>query len=167
MPQNDEDDAREEGYEVEIMDRYHTIIHDRVGYELTSIPDVKNIWVSAPEKYSGEDNIKKFDTWLAGLLQWFRVYNVTGQEKDLLRVDLCDTTLSGLAAIWYADKVEAWNRKTKEWYFNELICALYKMFIHKVTAQNTANSYKKTKFSHTKGTLVFFNDLQCHASCMV
>ena len=132
-----------------------------------SIPDVKNIQVSAPEKYSGEDDIKKFDTWLAGLLRWFRVYNVTGQEKDLLRVDLCGTTLSGLTAVWYADEVEAWNRKTKEWYFDELICALYKRFIHEVTAQNAANSYKKTKFSRAKGALAFFNDLQRHASRMV
>jgi hypothetical protein len=94
------------------------------------------------------------------------VYNITGQEKDLLRVDLCGTTLFGLTAIWYTDKVEAWNQKTKEWYFDELICTLYKGFIHKVTAQNAANSYKKTKFPHMKGTLVFFNDLQRHASRM-
>jgi hypothetical protein len=70
MPQNNEDDACKEGYKVEIMDRYYiyTIIHSRMGHELTSIPNVKNIRVSAPEKYSGEDNIKKFDTWLAELL---------------------------------------------------------------------------------------------------
>jgi len=42
MPQNNKDDAHEEGYEAEIMDHYRTIIHNHVGYELTSIPDVKN-----------------------------------------------------------------------------------------------------------------------------
>jgi hypothetical protein len=36
-----------------------------------------------------------------------------------------------------------------------------------VKVQNTVNSYKKTKFSHIKGALTFFNDLQRHASCMV
>jgi hypothetical protein len=109
MPQNDKDNACKEGYEAEIMDHYCTIIHDCVGYELTSIPNVKNIQVSAPEKYSGEDNIEKFDAWLAGLLRWFQVYNITGQEKYLLRVDLCGTTLSSLTAVWYADRVEVWN----------------------------------------------------------
>jgi hypothetical protein len=69
MPRNNKDDAHEEGYEAEIMDHYRTIIHNHVGYELTSILDVKNIQVSVPEKYSGKDDIKKFDTWLAGLLQ--------------------------------------------------------------------------------------------------
>ena len=50
-----------------------------------------------------------FETWLTGLLQWFRVFNVTGNHKDCLRVDLCGTTLTGLAATWYADEVESWN----------------------------------------------------------
>ena len=37
------------------------------------------------------------------------VYNVTGGHKDSMRVDLCGTTLTGLAVTWYADEVEAWN----------------------------------------------------------
>ena len=35
------------------------------------------------------------------------------------------------------------------------------------TVQNAANSYAKTKFSHSKGALAFYNELQCHASRMV
>ena len=57
---------------------------------------------------SGYD-IEVFDTWLNRLLHWFRVYNVPGDHKDSMRVDLCGTTLNGLAATWYANKVEAWN----------------------------------------------------------
>ena len=52
-----------------------------------------------------------------------------------MRVDLCGTTLTGLAATWYADEVEAWNRKTRKWYFENLICSMYKQFIHEVTMQ--------------------------------
>jgi hypothetical protein len=37
------------------------------------------------------------------------VYNITGNEKDTMRVDLCGTTLTDLAATWYADEVEVWN----------------------------------------------------------
>ena len=36
-----------------------------------------------------------------------------------------------------------------------------------MTTQNVATSYQKTKFSHSKGMLAFYNELQCHASCMV
>ena len=77
-----------------------------------------------------------------------------------MRVDLCGTTLNGLAAIWYADEVEAWNQRTRKWYFENLICSMYKQFIHEVTMQNAANSYAKTKFSHSKGALAFYNKLQ-------
>src|ERR1700720_5030834 len=108
-----------------------------------------------------------FETWLTGLLRWFRVYNVTGNHKYSLQVDLCGTTLTRLAATWYADKVESWNRTTRVWLFEELICHLYKRFIHEVTAQNVATSYQKTKFSKTKGALAYYNKLKHHASRMV
>src|ERR1700723_3434620 len=107
-----------------------------------------------------------FETWLTGLLWWFRVYNVAGNHKDSLREDLCGTTLTRLAATWYADEVESWNQTTRVWLFEELICHLYKRFIHEV-AQNAATSYQKTKFSKTKGALAYYNELKCHASRMV
>src|SRR3984957_9734243 len=108
-----------------------------------------------------------FKTWLTRLLRWFRVYNVTGNHEDSLRVDLCGTTLTGLAATWYADEVESWKRTTQVWLFKELICHLYKQFIHKVTVQNVVTSSQKTRLSKTKGALAYYNELKCHASRMV
>jgi hypothetical protein len=51
------------------MRRYRTLIRDRIGRTREQLPDIKNIRVSPPEKYSGEDDIEKFDTWLTGLLR--------------------------------------------------------------------------------------------------
>ena len=112
-----DDDTHEDQYEAEILHHYKGLIHDRVGHECDPLPDVKNIRVSAPEKYSGEDVIEVFDTWLNGLLCWFQVYNITGDHKDSMRVDLCGTTPTGLAVSWCTDEVEAWNRRTRKWYF--------------------------------------------------
>ena len=86
---------------------------------------------------------------------------------DSMRVDICGTTLTGLAVTWCTDKVEAWNRRTRKWYFEGLICSMYKHFIHEVTVQNMSNSYTRTKFSHNKRALAFYNELQCHASHIV
>jgi len=47
------------------------LIRDRIGHAREQLPDIKNIRVSPPEKYAGEDDIEKFDTWLAGLLRWY------------------------------------------------------------------------------------------------
>src|SRR6202050_4946631 len=72
-----------------------------------------------------------------------------------------------MAATWYTNNVEAWNRKVKNWTFERLICELYKQFIHEVTAQNAATSYKKTRYSRAKGALAYYNDLRRHTSHMV
>ena len=49
----------------------------------------------------------------------------------------------------------------------DLVCEMYKQFIHEVTMQNAATSYQKTKFSCSKGVLAFYNKLQCHTSRIV
>ena len=87
-----------------------------VGHEMTS----------PPEKYSGEDDIEVFDTWIAGLLRWLRVQNVCSPRKDVLRVDLCGATLKGLTANWFAEEVESFNRTVDEWTFEDVVCAMYK-----------------------------------------
>ena len=119
-------DVHENNYKVEILSHYRWLICDRVGHDREAYPDVKNIRVSPPEKYASEDDIEIFDTWLARLLWWLQVYNITGDLKDVTRVDLCGTTLTRLAATWYADEVEAWNQCVKVWYFEDLVCEMYK-----------------------------------------
>ena len=54
------------------------------------------------------------------------MYNVTGDHKDSMRIDLCGTTLTGLTTTWYADEVEAWNQRTGRWYFEDLYVACIK-----------------------------------------
>ena len=103
----DGDGAREEHYEEELLRCYHGLIHDHIGNTLEPLPNIKNIQVSPPEKYGGDDDIKVFDTWLAGLLRWFWVYNISSPQKDSVRVDLTGTSLTGLVAMWYVDEVEA------------------------------------------------------------
>ena len=60
------------------------MIRDQVGYDLKNPSDTKSIRIPPPDKYSGEDDIEKFDVWLTGLLRWMRVHNVTGPKKDML-----------------------------------------------------------------------------------
>ena len=60
------------------------MIRDQVGYDLKNQTDMKNICILAPDKYSGKDDIEKFNVWLTGLLRWMRVHNVTGPKKDML-----------------------------------------------------------------------------------
>jgi hypothetical protein len=157
----------QQDYEHGIMLRYRRMIRDRVGQSRDGLADVKGIKVSPPEKYGGEDDIEIFDAWIAGLLRWLRVQNVCGPKRDVLRVDLCGTTLKGLAADWFAEEVESFHRAVEDWLFEDVVCALYKRFIHRVTAQNAADKYRKTKFSKADGALAFYNEMKRHANRMV
>lgn len=150
----------QQDYENGIMQRYRRMIRDRVGQSRDDLTDVRGIKVSPPEKYGGEDDIEKFDAWIAGLLRWLRVQNMCGPKKDVLRVDLCGTTLKGLAADWFAEEVESFYRAVEDWLFEDVVCALYKRFIHRVTAQNAADKYRKTKFSKADGALAFYNEMR-------
>ena len=162
------DDAHELEYEDEVIRRIRATIRDRVGkasaYDATSL---KNVKPSPPEKYGGEDDIEIFDNWLAALLRWFRVTGLGGRANDQIRVDLCGTNLKSLAADWFHSEVEAWNREIIDWTFTDLICAIYRRFIHEVTAQNATEKFYSVRYSKQKGALAFYNDLNRHADRMV
>ena len=128
---------------------------------------MKNIKPVPPEKYGGEDDIESFENWLAGVLRWLCVAGVTGESKEQLQVDLCGTTLKGLAADWFHLEVESFDRKVRDWTFTELIVAMYGRFIHEVTAQNATTKFYNAKYSNAKGVLAFYNDLERYAGRMV
>lgn len=161
------DDVQELDYERNTLQRYRTLIRDRVGQERPTIPELKNVKIQAPSKYHGDDDIEKFETWLTALLRWFRVNGMCGPERDALRIDLSGTTLDGLAAEWFTTEVEAYDRKVNEWLFEDLVCAMYKRFIHEVTAQNATDKFNTARYSKAKGALAYFNDLKRYSSRMI
>ena len=162
------EDEHEMVYENAIVQKIRDTIYDRVGTEPEyDIAGMKNIKPAPPEKYGGEDDIESFENWLAGVLRWLRVAGVTGKSKEQLQVDLCGTTLKGLAADWFHLEVESFDRKIRNWTFTELIVAMYGRFIHEVTAQNATIKFYNAKYSKSKGVLSFYNDLERFAGRMV
>jgi len=155
-------------YENEIVRRITNMIHSRVGLPMAyTLDEIKHIKPPAPKSYNGEDDIEVFEAWLADILRWFRVTGMAGPDKDPFRVDLCGIYLTGIASTWYNTEVEAWERTKINWTFEELIIALYKRFIHEVTAQNAKTHYENTRYSKTKGALAFYNELERHAKRMI
>ena len=155
------EDGHEMVYENAIVQKIRDTIYDRVGTEVAyNIAGMKNIKPVPPEKYGGEDDIESFENWLAGVLRWLRVAGVTGESKEQLQVDLCGTTLKGLAADWFHLEVESFDRKVRDWTFTELVVAMYGRFIHEVTAQNATTKFYNAKYSKSKGVLAFYNDLE-------
>jgi Ty3 transposon capsid-like protein len=162
------DDVLELEYEDEVIRRIRAMIKDRVGkamgYDHHTLKSVKP---TPPEKYGGEDDVKIFNNWLAGLLRWLRISGLGGRANDQLRIDLCGTNLKTLASDWFHAEVEAWNRDILDWTFTDVICALYRRFIHEVTAQNATDKFHSVRYSKQKGALAFYNELNRHANRMV
>ena len=78
---------------------YSQCIDEQVGEE----PDgplgteVKVMNPPKPEKYTGEDDIDKFDEWLVQLLAYFRIFKITGLRTDATRIQYMGLYLSELA----------------------------------------------------------------------
>ena len=120
-----------------------------------------------PGKYGGQDDIKKFDNWLTQLLKYFRTFKVTRYGRDMDRVLYTRLYLEGITAKWYDQEVESPDRQCIDyWSFEDLICGLFKRFIHEATAQQAMTNYDCMRYSAEKGVLAFFNNMkQCAHRC--
>ena len=130
-------------------------------------PEVKAMSPPKPGKYGGQDDIEKFDDWLTQLLKYFRTFNVTGYGCDVDHILYTGLYLKGITAKWYDQEVELPDRCINYWSFKDLICGLFKRFIHKAMAQQAVTNYDHTHYSAEKGVLAFFNDMKWCAHCMV
>ena len=148
---------------------YGQRIREQVGKEPFGPlgPEVKAMSPLKPGKYGGQDDIEKFDNWLTQLLKYFRTIKVTGYRRDTDHVLYTGLYLEGIAAEWYDQEVESPDRCIDYWSFEDLICGLFKRFIHEAMAQQAATNYDRTRYSAEKGALAFFNDMKRCAHCMV
>ena len=70
------------------MRRYSQRIDEQVGEEPDGPlgPEVKAMNPPKPDKYTGEDDIDKFNKWLVHLLAYFRIFKITGPRTDATHV---------------------------------------------------------------------------------
>ncbi|KIO03958.1 hypothetical protein M404DRAFT_26583 [Pisolithus tinctorius Marx 270] len=140
---------------------YTQRIWEQVGQPTGQLgPEVKAMGVPKPGKYKGQDDLEEFDNWLGRLLKYFCMFKVTGPDCDADRVLYTYAYLEGLASQWYDQEVESPNRQIRDWSFKDLICGLFKRFIHEASTQNVADQFDHTRYEHEKGALAFYNDLK-------
>ncbi|KIM59840.1 hypothetical protein SCLCIDRAFT_27075 [Scleroderma citrinum Foug A] len=130
-------------------------------------PEVKAMIPPKPGKYGRQDDIEKFNDWLTQLLKYFRTFKVTRYGCDMDRVLYTGLYLKDITAKWYDQEVESPDRCINYWSFKDLICGLFKRFIHEATTQQAMTNYDRMCYSAEKGALAFFNDMKQHAHHMV
>ena len=139
-----------------MQDRYAQQIDEQVGQQSGPLgPEIKAMDLPKPGKYGGQDDLKKIDDWVSQLLKYFRTSKITGlawKEDQVLYIRLF---LKGLASEWYGQEIESPDHKVYFWSFEDLICGLFKRFVHKALAQNTANQYDRTRYDAGEGSSHF------------
>ena len=72
------------GYTDTLLDHYRQHIYEAVGRPSNPVgPEVKAMKITQPKAYKGQDSIDTFDEWVNQILHWFRIYKVTGPDRDV------------------------------------------------------------------------------------
>ncbi len=70
------------------------------------LPEIKGLWVRLPDAYQGEDDFDLLNKWLQGLLRFFKLYCLTGRDRDPDHILLTGQSLKGKAEHWFSQKVK-------------------------------------------------------------
>ena len=62
--------------------------------------------ISPPEEYSGSSDLKVYETFVAGILQWLRLNSILGVEYTETQVQFLGTWLKGNASKWFTRNIE-------------------------------------------------------------
>ncbi|KZP17250.1 hypothetical protein FIBSPDRAFT_894370 [Athelia psychrophila] len=147
-------------HEEVMINRYRELGRQRVGQTNNLFVEVRGIKVNTPKSYDGTDDVSMFEEWLNVVLRTLRVINMCGPAKDAQCIDYCGIVLSGQASMWFQDEVESPLCHHPEWEFEDVICAIFKQFIHDVTAQTAETQYKAIMYDPLKGALAVYNEMK-------
>ena len=101
---------------------------------LANLHKIKGLRIRLPDAYEGKDDFDKLDSWLQGLLQYFKLHRLTEGDRDSDRIMLTGSCLKGKAERWYSHKVERPSRIICDWMFESLLIGLFHTFITTATA---------------------------------
>ena len=82
--------------------------------------------ISPPEKYSGSSDLKVYETFIAGILQWLRLHGLLVVKYTETQVQFLGTRLKGNASEWFTRNVECPNRPIRDWSLESVIKGLQK-----------------------------------------
>ena len=102
---------------------YHDLIMCMVHSTLEeSWDDNANDWIimqmrlniSPPEEYSGSSDLKVYEMFIAGILQWLRQHGLLGVNYTETQVHFLGTWLKGNTSEWFTRNVECPRRPIKD-----------------------------------------------------
>ncbi|KAF4599313.1 hypothetical protein EYR40_006405 [Pleurotus pulmonarius] len=154
-------------YSRAIRQRYADMVHKRLGAPFELPPGVKPpSHVQKPEKWSGDQDVDKFNRWLHSLMRWLRInqYSVPAREEEC--ITLIGLHLDGEAAVWFDEEVEDADDE-RQWTFLRVVIGLYDRFVQPTAIQDATEEFLATEYSPTTGVRGFYDALERTAKRMI
>ena len=119
-----------------------------------------------PKPYSGEADLEKFKTFIAGVLRWLSMSVRLTPDTTMLQVKYMGTCLVDDTQEWYIHNVEHHGHTVWEWTLESLLQAMQKQFLHMLMHRQA--SVKFDTIRQGSGTVqTMLNHLEKFASWMV
>ena len=96
--------------------------------------------ISPPEEYSGSSDLKVYETFVTGTLQWLR-HSLLGANYTETQVQLLGMQLKGNTSEWFTRNVECPGRPIKDWSLEAVIEGLQKRFLNSLTHRQVSNKF--------------------------
>jgi hypothetical protein len=127
----------------------------------------KQIKISTPDPYEGQDDVEVFSTWVMNIARFFNLTRLVGKKLDQQRVVVLGDLLKGQAREWYNAEVRSPERIQGKWTLLEVVYALQEQFVHQATAQLASEKYDAIKYQDETGVAGLANDIIRYAGCMI
>ena len=129
-------------YQERLLHRIRKLIRQMVRIQPVYPEGFKGIKQHLPTAYAGKSDIELFDSWLCELLRYFQLSQMARPKWDELCITTTGQVLKDAAARWYTNNVES-PYLEQDWTFEDLICELFKHFVHGSSAQKALDVYNK------------------------
>ena len=100
-----------------------------------------------PEPYAGKPDLKRYQVFVAGLLQWFSINQLLGSDAEitLMQLKCLGNCLQGNAQEWYFRNIKLWDHTIQTWTLVSMLEGLQKQFLHALTHRQASISYESTR----------------------
>ena len=97
--------------------------------------------ISPPEEYSGSSDLKVYETFVAGILQWLKLHGLLGVKYTKAQVQFLGTPLKGNASEWFTRNIECPDRPIRDWSLESVIEGLQKQFLNLLMHRQASNKF--------------------------
>ena len=99
--------------------------------------------ISPPEEYSRSSDLKVYETFITGILQWLRLHGLLGVKYTDTQVQFLGTRLKGNTSEWFTRNIEHPNRPIRDWSLESVIEGLQKRFLNLLMHRQASNKDRK------------------------